>query len=71
MKPVNALHVMLQGSKVGELVDARGRGIYFSYDADWLANVSSTHWPTIVTITQNTSRSLARPQAGNWLRHMT
>ena len=38
MKTVSALHVMLQGSYVGELVDAPGRGIYFSYDPSWLAN---------------------------------
>ena len=38
MKPVTALHVMLQGSRIGELVDAPGRGIYFSYDPSWLAN---------------------------------
>lgn len=38
MKTVSALHVMLQGSHVGELVDAPGRGIYFSYDPSWLAN---------------------------------
>lgn len=38
MKKVSALHVMLQGSRVGELVDAPGRGIYFSYDPSWLAN---------------------------------
>lgn len=36
MKPVTALHVMLQGSRVGELVDIPRKGLYFSYDPSWL-----------------------------------
>jgi len=36
MKPVTALHVMLQGSRVGELVDIPRKGLYFSFDPSWL-----------------------------------
>ena len=37
MKNVNALSVMLQGSRVGELVAIPRRGVFFSYDPGWLA----------------------------------
>jgi serine/threonine-protein kinase HipA len=37
MKIVNALSVMLQGSRVGELVAIPRRGVFFSYDPGWLA----------------------------------
>lgn len=37
MKSVNALSVMLQGSRVGELVAIPRQGVFFSYDPGWLA----------------------------------
>lgn len=37
MKSVNALSVMLQGSRVGELVAIPRQGLFFSYDPAWLA----------------------------------
>lgn len=38
MKSVTVLTVMLQGSRVGELVVVPRKGLYFSYDQNWLAN---------------------------------
>jgi serine/threonine-protein kinase HipA len=37
MKPVKALSVMLQESRVGELVAIPRQGLFFSYDPGWLA----------------------------------
>jgi serine/threonine-protein kinase HipA len=37
MKPVTALSVMLQGSRVGELIAIPRQGLFFSYDPGWLA----------------------------------
>jgi serine/threonine-protein kinase HipA len=38
MKSVNALNVMLQGSRVGELVSIPRQGLFFSYDPTWLVS---------------------------------
>ncbi|VVO42097.1 type II toxin-antitoxin system HipA family toxin [Pseudomonas fluorescens] len=38
MKSVTALSVMLQGSRVGELLAIPRQGLFFSYDPGWLAN---------------------------------
>lgn len=37
MKSVTALSVMLQGSRVGELIAIPRQGLFFSYDPGWLA----------------------------------
>ncbi|MCS3837728.1 serine/threonine-protein kinase HipA [Pseudomonas sp. JAI111] len=37
MKSVNAISVMLQGSRVGEMVAIPRQGVFFSYDPGWLA----------------------------------
>ncbi|MRT57102.1 type II toxin-antitoxin system HipA family toxin [Enterobacteriaceae bacterium RIT693] len=38
LKHVEALTVLKEGIKVGELYKAEGKGIYFAYDREWLAD---------------------------------
>lgn len=37
LKHIDALTVLKDGIKVGELFRAEGKGIYFTYDPGWLA----------------------------------